>query len=246
MKQTTCHITSLCISYEWTTINWSILYLHKACGLRFFLPIPSSGEGEMHPPPQLQLIPSKGKTFVSQFIIFLCIGDFCEIFFHCCFTGRATNWPVLGDLRHACGHIELLQQCLQRQWPYTTIWPSQALGLTSAQILAKLGCSYRWLRIFVALSSQITLKFNTLNITATGFVRTSVFLKHPAATSASKSIQNQFRPPSSSTWAWPSGDLQLRKVLQSYHCRTFSQLCKVQSVQSAVPSENMKCIWNTW
>lgn len=154
---------------EWRSIH-QFSTCNKACGLRSFLPIPGSGEGEMHPPPQLQLSPGKGKNIrvtvhISIYFYALEISVRCSSIFASLVGPRTV--PALGDLRHACGQIELLQQCLQRQWWYMTVWPSQALGLTSAQILAKLGwCSYCWLRIFVALSSQIT-----SNITATGFVR---------------------------------------------------------------------------
>lgn len=36
MQQSTCHITSLCISYEWMTINWSILYLQQSMWTEVF------------------------------------------------------------------------------------------------------------------------------------------------------------------------------------------------------------------
>ena len=73
----------------------------------------------MHPPPQLQLSP-RGKNMrvslfhhSSSYFYALEISVRCSSIFASLVGPRTV--PALGDLRHACGQIELLQQCLQRQ-----------------------------------------------------------------------------------------------------------------------------------
>ncbi len=152
MKQSTCHYVSP-INEWWSILAWYNLH-EIACGLRSFLPMvpPSSGEGEMHPP-MLHSCNLQARAVVSNFYALeISVRFYCVVVLLHWSHWPQTVRPALGDLRHACGHIELLQQCLQRQWSYMTI---TSLWLDVCTNIGKTGsCSYFRLRIFLAVLSS--------------------------------------------------------------------------------------------